>query len=36
MAVSGAGRKEIEKRLRHGFDIEDTAEILDAILGPEE
>jgi hypothetical protein len=36
MAVSGAGRKEIEKRLRHGFDIEDTGEILDAILGPED
>jgi hypothetical protein len=36
MAVSGAGRKEIESRLRSGFDIEDTSEILDAILGPEE
>jgi cell division septum initiation protein DivIVA len=36
MAVSGAGRKEIEMRLRNGFDIEDTSEILDAILGPEE
>ncbi len=36
MAVSGAGRKEIEARLRNGFDIEDTGEILDAILGPEE
>lgn len=36
MAVSGAERKEIEARLRSGFDIEDTSEILDAILGPEE
>lgn len=36
MAVSGASREEIEARLRGGFDIEDTAEILDAILGPEE
>ncbi len=35
MAVSGAGREEIEDRLRHGFEIEDTSEILDAILGPE-
>jgi hypothetical protein len=35
MAVSGADRKEIEARLRNGFDIEDTSEILDAILGPE-
>jgi cell division septum initiation protein DivIVA len=33
MAVSGASRKEIEARLRNGFDIEDTSEILDAILG---
>jgi cell division septum initiation protein DivIVA len=36
MAVSGAGRKEIEARLRSGFEIEDTGEILDAILGPED
>jgi cell division septum initiation protein DivIVA len=36
MAVSGAERAEIEARLRSGFDIEDTSEILDAILGPEE
>jgi hypothetical protein len=35
MAVSGAGREEIEARLRSGFQIEDTSEILDAILGPE-
>ncbi len=35
MAVSGARREEIEARLRSGFEIEDTAEILDAILGPE-
>jgi Mn-dependent DtxR family transcriptional regulator len=36
MAVSGASRQEIEKRLRSGFQIEDTSEILDAILGPGE
>ena len=36
MAVSGASRVEIEARLRSGFEIEDTSEILDAILGPEE
>jgi cell division septum initiation protein DivIVA len=36
MAVSGAGRGEIEERLRDGFQIDDTSEILDAILGPEE
>jgi cell division septum initiation protein DivIVA len=36
MAVSGAGRNEIEARLRSGFEIEDTGEILDAILGPQE
>ena len=36
MAVSGSSRVEIEKRLRDGFEIEDTSEILDAILGPEE
>lgn len=35
MAVSGASREEIDKRLRAGFGIEDTAPILDAILGPE-
>ncbi len=35
MAVSGAERAEIESRLRNGFEIEDTSEILDAILGPE-
>lgn len=35
MAVSGASRKEIEKRLRSGFEIEDASEIIDAILGPE-
>ena len=28
-------REEIEARLRDGFEIEDTGEILDAILGPE-
>jgi hypothetical protein len=36
MAVSGSSREEIEARLRNGFEIEDTAAILDAILGPEE
>ena len=36
MAVSGSSRTEIELRLREGFEIEDTGEILDAILGPEE
>jgi vacuolar-type H+-ATPase subunit H len=36
MAVSGSSRKEIEARLRNGFEIEDTASILDAILGPED
>lgn len=35
MAVSGSSREEIELRLRNGFEIEDTAAILDAILGPE-
>jgi cell division septum initiation protein DivIVA len=36
MAVSGAGRGEIEARLQSGFEIDDTSEILDAILGPED
>lgn len=36
MAVSGSSREEIAERLRNGFDIADTSEILDAILGPEE
>jgi hypothetical protein len=36
MAVSGAGREEIEEKLRSGFEIEDAGEILDAILGPKE
>lgn len=35
MAVSGSSREEIAARLRNGFEIEDTASILDAILGPE-
>lgn len=35
MAVSGSSREEIEARLRSGFEIEDTAPIIDAILGPE-
>lgn len=36
MAVSGASRGEIEKRLRTGAGIEDPSALLDAILGPEE
>jgi vacuolar-type H+-ATPase subunit H len=36
MAVSGSSREEIALRLRNGFEIEDTAAILDAILGPED
>jgi cell division septum initiation protein DivIVA len=36
MAVSGSSREEIEARLRRDFDIGDTSEILDAILGPED
>lgn len=36
MAVSGSSREEIATRLRSNFDIEDTGEILDAILGPED
>jgi hypothetical protein len=36
MAVSGSSREEIEARLRSGFEIEDTSEILNAILGPED
>jgi hypothetical protein len=36
MAVSGASRAEIEQRLRKGFDLTDTSEMLDAILGPED
>jgi hypothetical protein len=36
MAVSGSSREEIAERLRSGFEIADTSEILDAILGPEE
>jgi len=36
MAVSGAGRDEIEASLRKGFDIDDASEILEAVLGPAE
>jgi hypothetical protein len=36
MAVSGSSREQIEERLKSGFDVEDTSEILDAILGPED
>ncbi len=36
LAVSGSSRPEIEMRLRDKFEIEDTGEILDAILGPED
>jgi hypothetical protein len=36
MAVCGSSREEIETRLRSEFEIEDTSEILDAILGTED
>jgi len=36
MAVSGSSREEIEQRLKSGFEIDDPAAILDAILGPED
>ena len=36
MAVSGSSREEISARLRSSFEIEETAGILDAILGPED
>lgn len=36
MAVSGSSREEIEQRLRNGFEIEDAAAIIDAILGPKD
>lgn len=36
MAVSGSSREEIAARLRSSFAIEDSGEILDAILGPED
>jgi cell division septum initiation protein DivIVA len=36
MAVSGSSREEIELRLRNGFEIDDPAPILEAILGPED
>lgn len=36
MAVSGSSREEIELRLRNGFEIDDPAAILNAILGPED
>ncbi len=36
MAVSGSSREEISARLRSSFDIENSSEILDAILGPED
>jgi hypothetical protein len=36
LAVSGSSREEIDRRLRSGFQLEDTSAILDAILGPEE
>jgi len=36
MAVSGSSREEISQRLKSGFEIEDPAAILDAILGPED
>lgn len=36
MAVSGSSREEIAARLRSDFEIDDSGEILDAILGPED
>ncbi|HEX5609845.1 MAG TPA: hypothetical protein VFX45_07125 [Solirubrobacterales bacterium] len=36
MAVSGSSREEIALRLKTGFEIDDPAAILDAILGPED
>jgi len=36
LAVSGSSREEIDRRLRSGFELDDTSAILDAILGPEE
>jgi len=36
MAISGISREEIESQLRSRFQLDDTSEILDAILGPED
>lgn len=36
LAVSGSSREEIDRRLKSGFELDDTSAILDAILGPEE
>jgi hypothetical protein len=36
MAISGAGREEIEARLRDELGLENAGEILDAVLGPGE
>ena len=36
LAIEQLSREEIEAKLRNGFEIEDTASILDAILGPED
>ena len=35
LAVGGAGREEIERRLHNEFGIEDTSGMVEAILGPE-
>lgn len=36
MAISGSSRGEIEARLRNELGVEDTTQVVDAILGPEE
>jgi hypothetical protein len=36
MALSGSSRGEIEARLRNELGVEDTSQVVDAILGPEE
>jgi vacuolar-type H+-ATPase subunit H len=36
MAISGSSRREIEARLRNELGVQDTSQVVDAILGPEE
>ena len=36
MALSGSSRREIEARLRNELGVEDTSQVVDAILGPED
>ena len=36
MAISGSSRGEIEARLRNELGVQDTSQVVDAILGPEE